>query len=349
MSEIDELKSKVENLEQRVAYLEETIQTLEDINKSNQAGEYIANRQRAMAVANLVNSAAARSELNMQAQKNILQAIEEEKVATDKRIKAAIQEAVASAGENTLAKDFSWRGIDGGVDRTVEIRGYNGFEVGTLIIPETIRGKPVVGIGEKAFQNLGLTEVVIPDSVRYIEYRAFNGCKRLEKVKLSQNLTKLGDDVFRLCENLKELDLPTSLRRIGTDCFFSAGIEHIVIPQNLEVIPSGCFWGCRKLKKIFLNENLKKIEEMAFSGSMPDEIVIPKSVDEVKVEAFSVEGPRRLWLAFLGMTTKFNNNEYDLSKFEGIIYCLPGSEIQKQARQSGLEVKPLSEFKVQER
>ena len=77
MSEIDELKSKVENLEQRVAYLEETIQTLADINKSNQAGEYIANRQRAMAVANLVNSAAARSELNMQAQKNILQAIEE--------------------------------------------------------------------------------------------------------------------------------------------------------------------------------------------------------------------------------------------------------------------------------
>ena len=165
MSEIDELKSKVENLEQRVAYLEETIQTLADINKSNQAGEYIANRQRAMAVANLVNSAAARSELNMQAQKNILQAIEEEKVATDKRIKAAIQEAVASAGENTLVEDFTYREVDSGI----EIQGYNGFEVGTLIIPESIRGKPVVGIGEKAFQNLGLTEVVIPDSVRYIE------------------------------------------------------------------------------------------------------------------------------------------------------------------------------------
>lgn len=348
MSEIDELKAKIENLEQRVTYLEETIQTLADINKSNQVGEYIANRQRAMAVANLVNSAA-RSELNMQAQKNILQTLEEEKAAADKRIKAAIQEAAVSAGENTLAEDFSWRGVDGGVDGTIEIRGYNGFDVETLIIPEAIKGKPVIGIGEKAFQNLGLTEVVIPDSVKYIEDGAFKGCKRLEKVKLSQNLTKLGGDVFSRCENLKELDLPTSLRRIGTDCFFSAGIEHIVIPQNLEVIPNGCFWGCRRLKKIFLNENLKKIEERAFSGSMPDEIVIPKSVDEVEVGAFSVGGPRRLWLAFLGMTTKFNNNEYDLSKFEGIIYCRPGSEIQKQARQSGLEVRPLSEFKVQER
>ena len=62
--------------------------------------------------------------------------------------------------------------------------------------------------------------MVIPDSVKYIEDGAFKGCKRLEKVKLSQNLTKLGGDVFSLYENLKKLDLPTSLRRIGTDCFF---------------------------------------------------------------------------------------------------------------------------------
>lgn len=345
MSEIDELKSKVENLEQRVTYLEETIQTLADINKSNQAGKYIANRQRAMAVANLVNSATARSELNMQAQKNILQALEEEKAAADKRIKAAIQEAVASADGNTLAEDFTYREVDGGI----EIQGYNGFDVGTLIIPEAIRGKPVVGIGKNAFQNLDLTEVLISDSVKYIEDYAFSRCEQLEKIRFSQNLIQLGGHVFSLCENLKELDLPSSLRRIGTDCFFAAGIEHIVIPQNLEVIPKGCFWGCSRLRKIFLNENLKKIEGLAFSGSMPDEIIVPKSVDEVDVSAFSCSGLRRLWLAFLGMTTKFSNFSSEISHFEGIIYCLPGSEIQKQARQSGLEVRPLSEFKVQER
>ena len=192
----------------------------------------------------------------------------------------------------------------------------------------------------------------IKDGVVYVmdsEEDAFSRCEQLEKIRFSQNLIQLGGHVFSLCENLKELDLPSSLRRIGTDCFFAAGIEHIVIPQNLEVIPKGCFWGCSRLRKIFLNENLKKIEGLAFSGSMPDEIIVPKSVDEVDVSAFSCSGLRRLWLAFLGMTTKFSNFSSEISHFEGIIYCLPGSEIQKQARQSGLEVRPLSEFKVQER
>ncbi len=249
MSEIDELKSKVENLEQRVTYLEETIQTLADINKSNQAGEYIANRQRAMAVANLVNSAAARSELNVQAQKNILQTLEEEKAAADKRIKAAIQEAVISAGENTLAEDFTYREVDGGV----EIQGYNGFEVDTLIIPKTIGSRPVIKIGENAFQNLGLTEVVIPDSVECIEDGAFKGCKRLEKVKLSQNLNKLGGEVFEECENLKSLDLPNSLCRVGPRCFSETGIEYIAIPKNLEIISTGCFWGgVQKAQKSYI-------------------------------------------------------------------------------------------------
>ena len=345
MSEIDGLKEKVKNLEQRVTFLEETIQTLADINKSNQAGKYIANRQRAMAVANLVNSAAARSELNMQAQKNILQALEEEKVATDKRIKAAIQEAVASAGENTLAEDFTYREVDGGI----EIQGYNGFDVGILIIPETIGDKPVISIEGNAFRHLELTEVVIPDSVKCIKTCAFASCKKLERVRLPHNLSELYDLVFMRCENLKSLDLPNSLRCVGIGCFSETGLEHMVIPKNLEVIPGACFSECRKLKKIILNENLKKIEGNAFSSSALGEIVIPKSVDEVDVSAFSNAGPHRMRLAFLGMTTKFIYKKYELSQFEGIIYCLPGSEVQKQARQSGLEVRPLSEFKVQER
>ena len=347
MSEIDELKAKIENLEQRVTFLEETIQTLADINKSNQVGKHIINRQRAMAVANLVNSAATRSELNMQAQKNILQALEEEKAAADKRIKAAIQEAVASAGENTLAKDFSWRGIDGGVDRTVEIRGYDGFDVKTLIIPETIRDKTVIKIGEDAFRNLELTEVVIPDSVRCIKSGAFETCKKLEKVRFSRNLNELGGLVFNGCKNLKNLDLPNSLRSIGGGCFSETGVEYMVMPKNLEVIPNDCFSECRKLKKVILNENLKKIEERAFSGTALKEIIIPESVEKVNISAFSNTELHWMRLAFLGMTTKFIDSRYELSKFEGTIYCLPGSEIQKQARLNDLEARPLSEFEIQ--
>lgn len=54
----------------------------------------------------------------------------------------------------------------------LSIVGYNGTSK-DVIIPSTIGGQPVEMIGSGAFYGRGLTSVVIPESIYYIEYSAF--------------------------------------------------------------------------------------------------------------------------------------------------------------------------------
>ncbi len=60
---------------------------------------------------------------------------------------------------------------------------------GDLTIPVEIEGFPVTSIRDKAFLDcIGLTSVVIPDSVTSIGDRAFWGCRRLTSVSLPKHL-----------------------------------------------------------------------------------------------------------------------------------------------------------------
>lgn len=70
MSEYSELAAKVEALEKRVKYLEDTFATLADMNKSGEMGQYIAQRQRALAASKLVNAAAGTQKLNADSKKS---------------------------------------------------------------------------------------------------------------------------------------------------------------------------------------------------------------------------------------------------------------------------------------
>ena len=57
-------------------------------------------------------------------------------------------------------------------------------------------------IGEGAFRNSGLTEVVLPESVTAIGKDAFNGCGVLESITLPERIS-IGENAFHGCDNLK--------------------------------------------------------------------------------------------------------------------------------------------------
>jgi hypothetical protein len=67
-------------------------------------------------------------------------------------------------------------------DGGIVITGYTGI-AGRLTIPETIDGKPVVGIGQFAFQFYNsLTSVIIPKGVNMVGYEAFRDCSSLRSI-----------------------------------------------------------------------------------------------------------------------------------------------------------------------
>ena len=70
---------------------------------------------------------------------------------------------------------------------------------GEVTIPESVKGYKIVGIGSEAFvDGSGITCVVIPNTVTFIESNAFNGCTNLMKI-ISKIVTPfaMSSDAFR--------------------------------------------------------------------------------------------------------------------------------------------------------
>ena len=54
------------------------------------------------------------------------------------------------------------------VGKGLRITAYTGFDAERVVIPAKIGGQPVVSIGEKAFKNTTVSEVILPGSIKAI-------------------------------------------------------------------------------------------------------------------------------------------------------------------------------------
>lgn len=89
---------------------------------------------------------------------------------------------------------------------------------GTAEIPSTVEGKPVTAIGENAFSECSLNEIIIPEGVVYIGRRAFS-YSNVEIVHLPNSLDEIGEDAFYSCNQLTQITLPDGLEYIGESAF----------------------------------------------------------------------------------------------------------------------------------
>jgi len=74
---------------------------------------------------------------------------------------------------------------------------------GDVTIPSTLGGYPVIAINASSFQNnVGITSIIIPDSVTTIGDNAFQGCVALTSVTIGQGVTSIGLNAFANCTSL---------------------------------------------------------------------------------------------------------------------------------------------------
>jgi hypothetical protein len=196
----------------------------------------------------------------------------------------------------TLPTEFNYW-INNGA---VTITGYTG-PGGNVIIPYTINGLPVTGIGDYAFAGCNsLTSVTIPDGVTSIGFRAFNGCP-LNDVTIPNSVTSIGYDAFGACTSLTSISVGTlnsaysSVEGVlfnktqTTLVQYPAGIAatSYSIPNNVTSMGDYAFGGCTSLSSVTIPARVTIIGEWAFCGcSSLTNLTIPNSVTSIGQEAF---------------------------------------------------------------
>jgi len=166
---------------------------------------------------------------------------------------------------------------------TIRIIRYEG-KGGAVTIPEKIINKPVTIIGEHAFRQTKLTDIVIPNTVISIEDHAFENNK-LTDVKIPDSIISIGKCAF-YNNKLVSVNIPESVTFIGDFAFCSNQLTNIVIPESITSIKTNAFTK-NKLISVIIPNSITNIGSYAFSQNQLASIVIPDSVIKIEYGAFS--------------------------------------------------------------
>jgi subtilisin family serine protease len=176
----------------------------------------------------------------------------------------------------TFAGDF----VIVGNDILVLYKGSNA----DVVIPDGVKS-----IGYKAFCNQSnITSVVLPYSVQKIGNYAFYTCGSLAGITIPEGVKELGDHTFVGCYKLKSITIPSTVTAIG-DYTFNAcsGLQNIIIPDSVTSIGAYAFGQCNGLKSIEIPDSVSSIAGWAFEDcSALNNITIPDSITVINEGTF---------------------------------------------------------------
>ena len=190
------------------------------------------------------------------------------------------------AGEETYSYTFAVDGEENGYTYTVSdgkayIFEYEGSG-GDIVVPRTLGGYPVCGIGGRAFAGTDITSVTVHSGIEYAANEAFASCQSLVNVEFEGEATTLGAGIFAGCSALKSVILPSALASIPSDAFTGcSSLDNIILPDTLEIIEAYAFYETA-IKEITIPASVISIEEGALGGTVPPETPVVISVYDDK-------------------------------------------------------------------
>ena len=116
-----------------------------------------------------------------------------------------------------------------------------------------------------AFSETALQKATIPHSVTVIGDGAFDGCKYMTSVRMSNQVEVIGKDAFR-----------------------ETAVSQVAFPSTLKEIGQRAFYGCKKLTVAELPEGLLSIGKQAFAEGNLRTLKVPSTVEKIGSKAFQV-------------------------------------------------------------
>ena len=190
---------------------------------------------------------------------------------------------IAVSSELIPSTDYEEAGLNVKEGKTFLITKYINNDILDVVIPSDINGKKVVAIGNDAFRNLGLTNIVIPNSITNIGISAFRE-NYLTSVTIPNSVTSIGDYAFG--ENqLTNIIIPSSVTSIEPYAFSGNKLTSVIIPNSVTSIGSRAFEK-NQLTSITIPDSVTSIGNGAFENNQLTSVTIPNSVTSIGVYAF---------------------------------------------------------------
>jgi len=133
---------------------------------------------------------------------------------------------------------------------------------GVLELPDMLES-----IGDQAFRNTRIEEVIFPDSLTDIGAGAFQDCRYLISADLSNTkLTEIIYQTFANCHSLEAVTFPKNLAEIHMSTFFHCCCLQVIDLSKTSItrIGKSAFYKCTNLTDVKFPESLAVIEQRAF-------------------------------------------------------------------------------------
>jgi BspA type Leucine rich repeat region (6 copies) len=179
-------------------------------------------------------------------------------------IQACLLCVVMPSFSDTVHAQFTvWTNND---DGTIGITEYTGSG-GLVNIPPSVNGHPVTdldGFSEKT----NVTSVAIPNTVKYISSKAFEGCCSLTNITISDSVITIGEYAFWRCSSLTRITIPSSVIKIRAGAFADCtGLKDVAIGHNVAILEKDAFSGCSNLTSVTIPDpnSLADIQDDVFA------------------------------------------------------------------------------------
>lgn len=215
---------------------------------------------------------------------------------------------------------------------------------GSLIMPDTINGMKIIGIGDgdkislanSWLQNSVFTTALFDGTIRlpayltYISHTTFQRSKFSGTISIPKNVTIIGVAAFLTSTFEGEIELPSGLTAIGDYAFDNSKFSgELKLPRGLTRV--GGFRDSNFSGELILPDGLNTIGLSAFTNSkFKGQLKLPDSLTTIKSLAFqysNFEGE----IILPDKLTNIGNNSFARSKFSGELKLPKGVKIDLSA------------------
>jgi len=174
--------------------------------------------------------------------------------------------------------------------KSATIKSYTGQEgtnYGTLesygadTIPQLSFYEPYSGVG-----NATIDTIILPLTVKSINYNAFSSCTALKSVTLPSGIVNIGESAFEDCSSLANIQLPNSITSIDRKAFSNCKLSSIILPNTLSLVDYAVFTNNR-LTSIDFPPSVKEIGFNAFAFCPITSVKFPNTITVIGEQSFS--------------------------------------------------------------